>query len=87
MSIADSQPIDAPLPPVDERVVAPETRYEVIDGKLIYVAPSLEPHGTAHADLAAVLKAHIHEKFNLAIDMGFDRCPLVLPLHVPGCGV
>ena len=46
------------LPDVDERLVAPESRFEIIDGKDSYVAPADEPHGTSHARLAAVIEAH-----------------------------
>ena len=38
MSI-DDRPVSR-LPPVDARIVMPETRFEVLDGRLIHVAPS-----------------------------------------------
>ena len=58
-----------PSPAVDERLVMPETRYEAIDGKITYVAPSDEPHGTYHSKLAALLEAHAAAHYNVAVDM------------------
>ncbi len=57
------------LPAVDERLVAPEARYEIDDGKLVYVAPADEPHGEAHGALAALLRAHCAVEYKVAIDM------------------
>lgn len=57
------------LPAVDERLVAPEARYEIDDGKLVYVAPADEPHGEAHGALAALLRAHCAAEYKVAIDM------------------
>jgi Uma2 family endonuclease len=57
------------LPAVDERLVAPESGYEIDDGKLIRVCPSDEPHGTRHAKLLALLEAHLGEDFDAAADM------------------
>jgi Uma2 family endonuclease len=60
---------DDELPDVDERLVAPGTRYEIDDGKLVYVAPADEPHGEAHGALAALLRAHCASEYKVAIDM------------------
>ena len=35
-------------PAVDERLVMPETRFEILDGKVEYVPPADEPHGVRH---------------------------------------
>jgi Uma2 family endonuclease len=59
----------APLPDVDERLVMPETRYEAIDGKISYVCPSDEPHGTYHSMIAALLEAHVVASHRVAVDM------------------
>lgn len=56
-------------PAVDERLIAPGSRYEVVDGKLQFVPPADEPHGTAHLDLAAVLRAHATSDYRGAVDM------------------
>lgn len=57
------------LPAVDERLVAPETRYEIEHGRVVYVPPADEPHGTRHAKLAAVVTAHRAASFDVAVDM------------------
>lgn len=54
---------------MDERLVMPETRFEIIDGEVVYVAPADEPHGTVHASLSAVLKAHAAPGYETAVDM------------------
>lgn len=59
----------SPLPAVDERLVAPETRYEIEHGRVVYVPPADEPHGTRHAKLAAVVTAHRAASFDVAVDM------------------
>lgn len=58
-----------PRPAVDERLIAPGARYEVLDGKLQFVPPADEPHGTAHMDLAAMLRAHATKGYRGAVDM------------------
>ena len=47
----------------------PETRYEAIDGKIAYVCPSDEPHGTYHSRIAALLEAHVVAAYRVAVDM------------------
>jgi hypothetical protein len=57
------------LPAVDERLVAPETRYEIYDGELAYVSPADPPHGTRHLQIAALIEAHTGPEFEAAADM------------------
>ncbi len=59
---------DQPLP-VDERLVMPEQRYEVIEGQVVHATPSDQPHGTAVMDLARLLGAHIKPGYLGAVDM------------------
>jgi Uma2 family endonuclease len=56
-------------PAVDERLVMPETRYEVIDGKIEYVPPADEPHGTRHSKLSAILEIYAGPGYDVASDM------------------
>jgi Uma2 family endonuclease len=56
-------------PAVDERLVAPETRYEVDDGRVVYVAPADEPHGSRHSKISALLEAHVRGEYDAASDM------------------
>lgn len=54
---------------VDERLVMPETRFEVIDGEVVYVSPAEPPHATRHSELSALLEAHVADGFDCASDM------------------
>jgi Uma2 family endonuclease len=54
---------------VDTRLVAPESRYEIEDGRVKYVAPADEPHGTRHSKISALLEAHASDDFEVASDM------------------
>jgi Uma2 family endonuclease len=62
-----ARPSSPPAP--DDRLVAPETRYELEEGRLSYVAPADEPHGTRHSKLSALLEAHTHADYDVASDM------------------
>jgi len=66
MSPSDPEPA---LPAVDERLVAPETRYEIMDGMVVYMPPADPPHGEMHTRLGALLMAHRADDFNVALDM------------------
>jgi Uma2 family endonuclease len=54
---------------VAERLVAPESRYEVWDGRVEYVAPADEPHGRLHCKIGALLEAHVTSDYSVASDM------------------
>jgi Uma2 family endonuclease len=60
---------DSNPPPVDERLVAPESRFEIWDGRVEYVAPADEPHATRHSKISALLEAHAGEGYEVASDM------------------
>jgi Uma2 family endonuclease len=47
----------------------PESRYEVIDGKVEYVPPSDEPHGSRHSKISALLEAYAAKSYDVASDM------------------
>jgi hypothetical protein len=57
------------LPAADARLVAPESRYEIEDGRVRYVSPSDEPHGTRHSKISALLEAHASGDYEVASDM------------------
>jgi Putative restriction endonuclease len=57
------------LPAVDDRLVAPETRYEILEGRVVHVAPADPPHGTRHSKVSALLEAHAGLEFTVASDM------------------
>jgi hypothetical protein len=56
-------------PPVDDNIAPPETRYEVMDGELVYVSPALDPHGVRHSKISALVEAHAGAAFDVASDM------------------
>lgn len=56
-------------PAVDERLAAPETRYEIDGGMLVHVSPAHEPHGSRHSKISALLEAHVALEFDVATDM------------------
>jgi putative restriction endonuclease len=69
MSSPDAIRARSELPAVDERLVADETRYEVLDGGLVHVPPAYEPHGSRHSKVSALVEAHVAPEFDVASDM------------------
>ncbi|HSK00349.1 MAG TPA: Uma2 family endonuclease, partial [Kofleriaceae bacterium] len=69
MSFKPAAGPSAELPEVDERLAEPETRFEVEDGRWVYVAPADEPHGEGHATVGALVKSHHADGYSIAIDM------------------
>jgi Uma2 family endonuclease len=59
----------APEPAVDERLVMPETRYEIIGGEVVYVTPADPPHATRHSKVSAVVEAYASPEYEVASDM------------------
>ena len=47
----------------------PETRFEIIDGKVEHVPPADEAHGTRHSKISALLEAHVADGYEVASDM------------------
>src|SRR5919198_3359117 len=60
---------DAALPAIDDRLVAPETPYEIVDGRLVRVSPADPPHGERHLQLCALIEAHTGDGFEAACDL------------------
>lgn len=58
---------DAELPDIDDRLVEPETRYEMLDGELVYVPPAEPPQGRRCAQVATLLVAHRSVEFEVGI--------------------
>jgi hypothetical protein len=65
----DASRVGPALPAVDDRLVAPDTRYEILEGRLVHVAPADPPHGTRHSKVSALLEAHAGLEFTVASDM------------------
>ena len=57
------------VPAVDERLVMPGTRAEILKGALLMPPPADEPHGTSHFDLTYLLAAHVADGYRGAVDM------------------
>src|SRR5438552_272713 len=57
------------FPPVDERLVQPETREEMVRGERIFAQPALEPHGDQHFGLDYVLGAHVRPGYVGSTDL------------------
>ena len=62
-------PASVELPAVDDHLVTGQHRYEVDDGRLVYVPPAQEPHAVSHGALGALLQAHRALDRTVAIDM------------------
>jgi Uma2 family endonuclease len=60
---------ESELPDIDDRLVEPETPYEMLDGELVYVSPADPPHGKLHLQLAALIEAHTGFAFEAAADL------------------
>jgi Uma2 family endonuclease len=66
---SDAFPSGLDLPAIDERLVAPGTRYEMWDGELVYVSPADPPHGTRQLQLSALIEAHTGPEFEGAAEL------------------
>jgi hypothetical protein len=57
------------LPPVDERLVMPESGIEILDGRVLIVPGADPPHAEGHLRLAYLLGAHAAPGFVAVVDM------------------
>jgi Uma2 family endonuclease len=57
------------LPAPDERLVMPESGYEIVAGEVVRVSPAHEPHGSRHSKLSALLEAYVADGYLAASDM------------------
>jgi len=55
--------------PVDEHVVKPETREELVRGRRVVAAPALEPHGDAHCGLDYAIRGHARRGYIASSDL------------------
>lgn len=60
---------DLPLPAVDDHIVEPETRWEMLDGELIYAEPAEPPHAEAHSQLDFIVRGLAAPGYKTASDM------------------
>ena len=66
---SDTAGADAGLPEIDERLVAPETPYEIQDGKVVRVSPADPPHAERQFQLCALIEAHTGPGFEAACEL------------------
>ena len=57
------------LPRVDQRLVRPETREEVVRGRHVMAMPSNPDHGDRHCELDYVIRAHVKEGYVGSTDL------------------
>ena len=73
-SASSSSPAYAPghgerLPAVDERLVAPESHAEILDGRVYRTMGSNQPHGTRHFEATHVFAGALADGYAGAVDM------------------
>jgi hypothetical protein len=69
MVLSEPPSFESDLPPIDERLVEPGTRYEMYDGELVHVPPADAPHATQHARTSTLVEGHVRAEFQVACDM------------------
>lgn len=57
------------LPAVDDHVVTPETREELLNGRRLLASPAKAPHAIQHLELGYVIRAHVAEGYRGAVDL------------------
>ncbi len=57
------------LPDIDDRLALPAAGYEIIDGVVRFVPHADPPHTERHHSISALIGAHAHADFKVAIDM------------------
>ena len=68
--MSSSDPLaGAELPDINDRLVEPETPYEIWDGEVVYVSPADPPHAERHRQLCALIDAHTGPEFQSAADL------------------
>jgi flagellar biosynthesis/type III secretory pathway protein FliH len=69
MNVVSSSRAPSKLPPVDAHIVAEDSGYEIVEGRLVAVPPAHEPHGERHSKVNALLEAFVTDAYNVACDM------------------
>jgi hypothetical protein len=57
------------LPRVDQRLVRPETREEIVRGRRVVALPANPAHGDRHCELDYVIRAHVKEGYIGSTDL------------------
>jgi hypothetical protein len=56
-------------PPIDERLVRPETREQIVRGRRVIAMPANPPHGDRHFEIDYVIGAHVKEGYIGSTDL------------------
>jgi hypothetical protein len=56
-------------PPIDERLVKPETREQIVRGRRVVAMPANPPHGDRHFKLDYIIGAHVKEGYVGSTDL------------------
>ncbi|MEM9459698.1 MAG: hypothetical protein AAGF11_36310 [Myxococcota bacterium] len=59
----------ASAPYVDERLVEPETREEIVRGRRVYAAPAKAEHGDRHTQLDRVIGTYVTPGYTVSTDL------------------
>lgn len=62
-------PGQSSFPPLDEHLVGPETRDEIVRGRRVTAQPALPPHGDTHCELDYVVRAHVRLGYISSTDL------------------
>jgi Uma2 family endonuclease len=62
-------PAEPDLPGIDDRLVEPGTRFEMLDGELVYVPPADGPHARRHAQVCVLLEARLKPGYEVMLDL------------------
>jgi hypothetical protein len=62
-------PLAHAFPPLEETIVRPETREEIVRGRRMEAMPALPPHADQHFTLDGVLSPHIKEGYVGSVDL------------------
>jgi len=58
-----------PRPYVDERLVEPETREEIVRGQRLHVLPANPEHGDEHTEVTYVVRTHVAPNYTVSTDL------------------
>ncbi|MEM9463115.1 MAG: hypothetical protein AAGF11_53730 [Myxococcota bacterium] len=62
-------PSERDTPHVDERLVEPETRQEIVRGRRIHAAPANAEHGDEHTEVTTVVRLHAAPGYIVSTDL------------------
>jgi hypothetical protein len=62
-------PPAAEPPPIDERLVRPETREQIVRGRRVLALPANPAHGDRHFELDYIIRAHVKEGYVGSTDL------------------